>query len=245
MNSSELVVNSLWIDPKMGDLQRMCLRSFLDKGMSFHLYTYNAIQDLPEGVVVRDADEIIDRKEIFLDNKNSYATFSDWFRIKLLDTIGGWWVDCDVYCIRKFDLGWPYVFATERYSFNNETHSRICNAVIKMPRGTRLAKKILAVAEPRLATKKYDDILWTELGAKALADGIVSEELIRYAVRPEVFCPTDYSDFKQLARKKDMVFDKITYGVHLWNKMWEWDKLDPLKEAKEDSFLQRGRAGRM
>ena|ERR1700754_2025416 len=239
LKTSKPVVNSLWIDPVMGEMQLMCLRSFLEKGMSFHLYTYNHIQHLPEGIVIKDANTILDKKEIFIDNKNSYATFSDWFRIKLLYKIGGWWVDCDTYCIRKFDLDLPYVFATERYWANNEMNTYICNAVIRMPSGTRLAENILTVVEKRLNTKKYDDIVWTELGAKVLADNIISENLMDYVVRPEVFCPIDYSNFKQLTDKEDISFEEITYGVHLWNKMWEWNKLNPMRVAKERSFIQK------
>ncbi|MGO3241071.1 MAG: capsular polysaccharide synthesis protein [Sphingobacteriaceae bacterium] len=31
-----------------------------------------------------------------------YATFSDWFRIKLIHDEGGWWVDSDMLCINPF-----------------------------------------------------------------------------------------------------------------------------------------------
>jgi len=233
------VVNSLWISPVMGDLQILCLRSFLDKKIDFHLYTYNSISNLPAGVIIKDANEIIDASRIFKDIKNSYATYSDWFRIKLLHEIGGWWVDCDTFCVKKFDIDAPYIFATESSIQNNERHFKICNAVIKMPSKSVFGDKVLAKIHSKLQSRNYIDIKWTELGAEILDEIIVEENLTKYIVRPEVFCPNDYQNYKQLALKKSVPFDKITFGVHLWNQMWEQSNLKPLEMASEISFIAK------
>ena len=111
---SQITVQSLWIDPIVGDLQILCIKSFLKQGTKFVLFTYGVIENLPEGVLVKDANQILDKTKVFKDCKKSYATFSDWFRIKLLYDIGGWWVDCDVLCIKSFSTKQEYVFATER-----------------------------------------------------------------------------------------------------------------------------------
>ena len=37
------IIQSLWIGQRLSDLERLCIRSFLQKGHPFHLYTYNEI----------------------------------------------------------------------------------------------------------------------------------------------------------------------------------------------------------
>ncbi|PSL21507.1 alpha 1,4-glycosyltransferase [Dyadobacter jiangsuensis] len=234
----QLVVQSLWIEPLIGDLQLLCLTSFIQKGVKVHLYTYTNILNLPDGVDVFDANEIVDRSCIFRDVVNSYATFSDWFRIKLLHEKGGWWVDCDVFCVRPFDVDVPYVFATEVFDYYGEKNLRICNAVIKMPKGSRLGELVLLDILERLERDVPEEIPWTEIGAKILDSHIASLGLTAYIVSSEVFCPIDYENYKELSEKDGMVFTEWTYGVHLWNKMWEWNNhVQPLKHSKENSFL--------
>lgn len=46
--------------------------------------------------------------------QGSYSAFSNQFRYTLLYDKGGWWVDTDVVCLRRFDFDDDFVFATER-----------------------------------------------------------------------------------------------------------------------------------
>lgn len=103
-----------WHGPPLGELNLACLRSFVDLGYSFEIYTYEEF-DLPSGVISRDAEKIIPFKDLFyFDNVGSNARdlgpFSDLFRFKLLSERGGWWVDVDTIClsenIPKIDRAW-------------------------------------------------------------------------------------------------------------------------------------------
>jgi mannosyltransferase OCH1-like enzyme len=192
------IVNSLWISPVIGDLQILCIQSFLDKGITFQLYSYNEIKNAPLGVVLKDANEIIAQEKVFKDLEDSYATFSDWFRVKLLNEIGGWWVDCDTFCIKRFDIDAPYVFATEGFLNDNSRHSRVCNAVLKLPPHSAFGEKVLTQISKKLDAGKFQEISWTEIGAQMLVEQIVNEKLHRYVVPTEYFCPNDFTNFKQL-----------------------------------------------
>lgn len=231
-------VKSLWIDSTLGELQIICLKSFLAQGIEVHLYTYGEIINAPEGVVIKDAGEVLLEKYVFKDNRNSYATFSDWFRIKLLYDLGGWWVDCDVLCIKPFLDHLPYVFATERCVPNGtEDNLTICNAVIKMPAGSSLANGVLNQIAKKLEADNVLSIKWTEIGANLLLEGISSEQLEDFVVAPEVFCPNDFLDFRELINRSDLTIDENTFGIHLWNKMWEWSDIDPLSTATDKSII--------
>lgn len=233
------IVKSLWIDSVMGDLQAMCLQSFLNMGVGVHLYTYNEVQNVPVGVIVCDANLIIEFSSVFRDIKGSYATFSDWFRIKLLHDVGGWWVDCDVLCLRPFDFKQPYVFATEAFESNGKRNICICNAVIKMPKGSILGKKVLEDIDHRISLGNTDKIHWTAIGARVLAKHIIALNLSKYVFIPEVFCPNDPMKYKELTEVEGLSFGSSTYAVHLWNKMWEWNNRLPLSQLNYNSFLGR------
>lgn len=235
-----IVVQSLWIDPVLGEHQRICIDSFIKMGHEYHLYTYKRVDNVPEEVLIKDANEILPEKLIFKDLFNSYATFSDWFRIQLLHDKGGWWVDCDMLCMRPFDIDWPYVFATELEIIQaDEKITHICNCVIKMPKENVVAKTILQKINARLAVSDPRQIKWTEIGAKYLTTEIVTHNLFDFVVDSRVFCPFDYSNFKAIATHENIVLDEITYGIHLWNKMWEWDFSSPMAEMTANSFLHQ------
>ena len=102
-------------------------------GHPYHLYTYDPIDNVPDGVALQDAGQILPQSLIFRNQngqgKGSMAAFSDLFRYKLLLDRGGWWVDTDVFCLKPFDFAAPYVFGAE--------DKPVASGVIKMPRGRR------------------------------------------------------------------------------------------------------------
>ena len=77
----------------------LCIKSFLDHGHAFQLFTYRNYDNIPAGTLVRDARDILPEEAIFHDSHNSLAPFSDWFRMKFLSQEGGFWVDMDVICL--------------------------------------------------------------------------------------------------------------------------------------------------
>ena len=58
-------VQSLWIGPSLSVMERLVIRSFLDHGHSFHLYTYDEVGSIPAGTVVRPAAEILPVEEVY------------------------------------------------------------------------------------------------------------------------------------------------------------------------------------
>lgn len=115
------IVHGLWVGNKLSSMELLTLKSFTHFGHEFHLWVYEALQnDLPRGVVIRDANEIIPESGIFrrkyddptynIGKGSIGAPFSDLFRYKLLYKLGGWWVDMDVTCLQPFTIKEPYFF---------------------------------------------------------------------------------------------------------------------------------------
>src|ERR1041385_3961243 len=103
-------IQSLWIGPRLSAMERACLASFLRHGHEVHLYTYNDVDGVPPGVIVRDGSEILPPERIFSYREHDTVSgFSNFFRYKLLSERGGWWVDTDVICLEPFTFDGDYV----------------------------------------------------------------------------------------------------------------------------------------
>ncbi len=229
------VVQSLWVGDRLSVIEQLALASFVAHGHEFHLYAYNRVEGVPNGVVRRDANELLPEAAIFTTHGGSYAMFSDWFRWKLLCERGGYWVDMDVVCLRPFDFSDELVFGRENiYQVNT--------AVLSVPAGHKLAELMLSSAvspyksqvfdnpkirrrkfRSRLLGKSYQAAKWGHIAGprgftRALAylglEGLAKSHLAFYPVS---------------ALNWDAIFDETyasgmgalqdSYGLHLWNEM--------------------------
>lgn len=108
-----MIIQGLWIGDRLTQFEYNSIKSWLNNGFEYHLYTYNSVENIPSGVIIKDAREILSESEIFYYN-TAITPFSDYFRFKLLYERGNCWADCDIYCINKFDILEPYLFISER-----------------------------------------------------------------------------------------------------------------------------------
>jgi hypothetical protein len=103
------VINGLWIGPRLSLLEQLTIKSFLHHGHEFRLWTYDPVENVPEGAMICDASEILPRSEMFSYEpgtliEKSVAGFSDVWRFAFLYQRGGWYVDMDLTCLRPFDF---------------------------------------------------------------------------------------------------------------------------------------------
>ncbi len=108
------IVQGLWVGQAISNFHRLCVESFIKNGHCFVLYTYGPVKNLPEGVVLKDASKILPASLIY-QYDGSYAGFSDLFRNKLLYAEGGWYVDLDIFCLKRFDVPAEVVFSMDYY----------------------------------------------------------------------------------------------------------------------------------
>lgn len=92
-------ITGLWVGKTLPPLARLCIKSFLDHGHSFQLFTYTHYDNVPEGTFIRDAREILSEEAVFHHENGSLAPFADWFRDEFLVREGGFWTDLDVACL--------------------------------------------------------------------------------------------------------------------------------------------------
>lgn len=108
---------SFWAGGALTPYEMLCLRSFIDHGHTFDLYTFETGLRAPAGVSVRAAAEILGPEEFFVYEeglgKGSPAAFANRFRYELLARKGGWWVDTDVICLTADIPAFAEFFAAE------------------------------------------------------------------------------------------------------------------------------------
>ncbi|HEV3418321.1 MAG TPA: hypothetical protein VG056_15965 [Pirellulales bacterium] len=217
------IVQSLWIGPRLSVMEQLSIRSFLDHGHPFHLYTYGPVRDLPEGAVVRSGDEILPERENFRHEaggygKGSVAAFANLFRCKLLLERGGWWTDLDSVCIRPLEFADEHVLGYER---EPDGRQHVAVGLVKAPIGSPL----MAYCWQRCEQAERARMVWGETGPRLMAEAI---ERVRAPVRmlePAAFYPIDYWQIWQLIRERQIP-DRC-YSIHLWNSKWRRERLDP------------------
>ncbi len=108
-------VHSLWCGPvPLGLFQKLACKSFMAHGHPFVLWTYTRSLEVPAGVEVRDARDVLPESAVYTvpgpRGGPSLAFFSDLFQLILLHRFGGWFSQMDVACLRPLE-GAGHVFA--------------------------------------------------------------------------------------------------------------------------------------
>lgn len=227
------LIQSLWIGNKLSVMEKLSISSFLHNGHSFHLYVYDEVIGVPEGVTIKDASEIIPPDKIFkYKNYNSYAGFSDLFRYKLLLERGNYWVDTDVICLKPFPDSKEFVFASERLrkpssintaKIDSSENNIVTTCVIKAPSGSA----ILEYCYGESVNSNLDELEWGQIGPRFLNKAVNKYCLWHYVVRPDVFCPInwwDWNKFISVSPEVNILAD--SQAVHLWGDMWRRNNVD-------------------
>ena len=102
--AQEFGIGMLWVEGPLSYLEQLCIKSFLDNDQPVRLYVYKNVSRVPEGVEIRDANEVLPSKEFIAHSQTgSVALHSDKFRYQMLlqepDLI---WADVDAYCVQPF-----------------------------------------------------------------------------------------------------------------------------------------------
>lgn len=248
------IVQSLWIGPKLSELEILSIKSFINQGHIFHLYIYDDIENLPEidNLLIKDGNTILDREEIFTFDDKNYLPFSDIFRYKMLYLNGGYWVDLDMICLKKLDFKEDYIFSSERTiqkgQYRNRTKTEISNiGILKSPKNSDFYKEVFeSCLEYRNRNKKHNNLEFMVLMRKF----IEKYNLNRYIKSAKLFCPLDWwhtkeafegTYFKEKYGVSEYNYDDfkdISYTIHMWRSlMKKRHKIDLFNIKYKDESL--------
>ena len=215
MSGGRMPIGALWIDGALGWLEIASIRSFLDLGHDYVLYTYGTVPNLPAGATLRDAREIWDCARILRHAKSgSPALHTDIFRTMMVRQTGRVWVDTDILALRPFgrELGW-YI-GHERMD-----KTELGSAVLGLPPEARTLAKLHgfltdpAPIPPWLSARSratlreaaqagqpvpVEEMPWGTFGPRALTHFACETGEIAQAQPQERFFPVAFRDRKAL-----------------------------------------------
>lgn len=217
MREDNKVIKGLWIGNELSPNEILSINSYLHHNHVFELYVYDRIKNVPDRVVIKDAEQIVPRAEIFSytggHHKKSYSMFSDYFRYKLLFELGGWWSDLDAVCLKPYDLNQDYVFMQEK---QKRADDRVCGGVLKTPKGSPLMMHCYEIT--RDMSTNIDQQLWAATGPDLLGRAVKEFKLDDYVVPSRYFSPIGFFELSKLFTPLEIVQD--SYSVHLYNEIW-------------------------
>lgn len=227
-SQNERIFQSLWIGDSLSKIELISIRSFLDKGYEFHLYVYNDVQNIPKGVIVKDAREIVPEEEVF----EPYGIFSNLFRYKLLFLRGGWWVDLDAVCLKPFDFRRYYVFGLQGH-----WPYLVCSGILYVnQKGDAVFKKL--VEETERLVRNGEVMEWSSSGPTLVTKIVKKYNLFAYVLGKEVFLPVYWWDVQYLFRPNG-ILPRKSHSVHLYNQMISRSGIDKNGTFPKGSIVQQ------
>jgi O-methyltransferase len=240
MENDNKVVQGMWIGGPLTNVQKLCIRSFLDHGHEFHLYLYKDYDGVPKGTVLKYADEIINRRDLTRVRYNAH--FSDLFRSRLIYAKGGWYSDLDEICLHELDAETSYVFIDEyRYDgarrSRTETERLVNCCLFKAPKGCDLLAQVIDEQNKidGMALPKYS----IELGPVLFRKLIPACGLSEYIAPPEVYDALGPDELKGFTEKA-LHFTEPARTIHLRMSYWspETGGFDPDATYPYDSLFE-------
>ncbi|MBA47868.1 MAG: glycosyltransferase family 2 protein [Paracoccus sp. (in: a-proteobacteria)] len=234
-------IGSLWIDGPLSWLEIASIRSFVELGHDFVLYTYGHVPNLPDGAVLRDAREIWPNDDIIVHAKaKSPAIHADVFRAVMVRDTPRVWVDTDVIAMQPFRAGMTWFLGHER-----DDKLLLGNAVMGFPPESR-TKDLLAefltsdypippwlpghrrgrmqAERDRGGDMDLGTLPWGTTGPRALTHFAQETGEIIYAQPSDVFFPISFQKRKLLienvnhARARELIEDGGALAVHLYSR---------------------------
>lgn len=223
---------SFWFGKPPSPYERLAMTSFVDFGHSYTLYAYEKF-DVPKGVELRDASEILPRSRVFVykhgPGRGSVSAFSNLFRYRLLQQLGGWWVDADVICLSErviepdIFLGW-------------EDEGKVGSAILRFPAGHPLMTALYDAADAA-----GENVAWGEIGPKLVTRNVIAAGLENQVLPRRAAFPILARDALDLLRPalKETVIQRVRDAplLHYWNEVLRRAVVFKWMAPPPDSYL--------
>ncbi len=251
-------IGMLWIEGGISWIERLCILSYLRNDYNVILYHYGPVHNIPKGVVLRDAREILSDDIIYKSmlKYGSPAIHADKFRYRLLkyrdDII---WSDVDAYCLRRFNLNDGYFL-----SWGDKGYILI--GVLRIPSDSQALSNLINFTDddypiPVWESDKYKRYLkfrerigfpvhvtkqrWTVWGPRALTYYMVESGEDEFVLPSRCLYPIPSKNkeiiFSREISLQDFISDKGIYSIHLYGTWLRYSVLE--RGVKEGCLLHQ------
>jgi len=207
-------------------MEQMCMHSHLRAGHEFHLYTYDPPTNVPAGVQLHDAADVLSPERIFRSSNGAVGDFANYFKYHVLRDQGGCWTEMDELCVRPWgDLG--QFVSSEHVAGGGNV---IDQAAINIEAGHPLMVSLVEQCDARL--RDGGALTWGTFGVNQFAEAV--RKLGLHVMPPGAFCPLPWWDAKLLIQSGFEDWGSAwkaaleqSHGIQLWNEAWRregWDK---------------------
>ena len=243
-------LHTLWIEGPLSHLERICLASMLTQGHKVILHTYGKVTNVPKGVIIRSASNVLPYDDTYRHRKTqSISLFADYFRCVLLKKEMGIWIDLDCYLLQPLEL------PSHGYLLGHEINT-INSAVLHLPADSPILKDLLEAC--KTPTKSPDwldfrrkyikrpayllsgkgwhlaDMGWGIIGPVALTRLVPRHNLLDKVQPMKTFYPVDRHGSARLFDPQpynNIIGDPDIKSIHIYDKKRKWEKPVP------DSFI--------
>lgn len=247
--TSPQLVSGLWVGDTLPLMAQLCIKTYLDHGIAFQLFTYRDYDNLPAGTRARDARDILPEEAVFRHDNGSLAPFADWFRNEFLAQEGGYWTDLDVACLRD-------ALPEEDIWFCTQEPGLVAVGVIAFPPHHPLMEDLRRIAEDPAAAAPWDrpeetrakqDLLqlyptaearrrkapWGHCGPEGFTRALKHYGLMEQAAPPSRLYPLHYTVWRKCYNGDCCLQSPElanAWAIHLWGEMLRhepdaWDNL--------------------
>lgn len=220
-------VHQLWIGGDLSRFERLSASSFIHNGYEVNLWCYDTVGNLPAGVTIRDANEILPQESIFT-VKGSPAPFVDLWRLTVLQRYGGLWADLDVIAVKPAAQlpQQPFLVTEDTWSGSWRSHLpwTITNCVIHNP--LPQAGNIVHQALIHARVFPPEKIEWTTIGPELLHELYEADMSTGFAIQPVAFANAIPAGEIVERMLKPGIVNPLAHFVHLYNDMWRRAGID-------------------
>ena len=211
-----MIVNGFWYGSELGELEKLCIESWIKNGYEFYLWVYDLDIEVPDKVVIANANHIVAFSEYFTydegHSKGTPIAFSNLFRAQLLYQRGGLYVDLDVLCLKPYDFNKRFVFS-EQIDTGLDGDVATCILYSK-----DMGESFFDDWSDWIIAKKnnWRPIAHGDLGPNLFTKLITLYNLKEYVLPKEYFCPIGWPSHKDIFDYKG-----DSYGIHLFGSLWD------------------------
>lgn len=230
------IVRGVWFGSELTNIQKLCIRSYINNGHEFHLYVSGPVAGIPVGTIVEDAEKVISHGTLQQARARfcCITHFSDYFRALLILKEGGWYVDLDTVCLKHFDFPEPYAFVSESTIYgtakpgdkptpaSTKVEEYLSGCIFKAPANDPFVQYVVNRIESMNNSNPAGCRKWILTGPALFKEVIPMFGLQQYVKAPSVFDGVNYSEFSIFVTGgADWSFLEKSYAIHLRTSAWK------------------------